>query len=695
MRVRFLLGFTAIFYIVTALSLSAQQNVEIEGLGFFKERSYGTRLAFLQGVPNNEDAELNAAFLEDSAFLLLQQMKRQGYLKPSLTGTFQVEGAEESFVWEQNYSIQLAADYHASHAVFDLRPGKLYYYDSILVTGVSALDETSINRFFIPDGALILTRTSRVFTESNFDRRIGRLLGTLREMGYRQASLISKEATLDDETGAVAAAVSIDPGVLHTVGIVTVEWVDGSGNIQRTTTEKSDALFTSDWELEQRQELRNSAYQEGYANMEIERTVTERGKDENGALVLDLLFKLNIKSVVTYKGVEFQGDLSTSPKVLERLIKLSPGDPLNPLLASESRRRLMGLGIYRDIHMRYEPEEGAERKIVYELTPAPWQELDLLAGWGSYELARVGLNWSQKNLFGLAHSYELSAKKSFRSTNAEATYSVPQLFGGELKSYTTAEYNAREEVSFDRSEQSIATGVSKRFPGSDIQLSLEYRYAREDADRDAGSDFASENNATIGSLSAKLNLDRRDHFLAPTSGYTIYTEFVVASQLLGGTVNFQKLEFGGSYHRALFDSTILHLGIRAGTIFANSDARNDIPFTERFFNGGENTVRGYLEGEASPLDSQGEQVGAESFALLNFEVEQRVYADFSVVGFYDVVGNSRDGDFNGNVDYLSSIGLGLRYQSVVGPIRLEYGYNLNPRPEDSAGALHFSIGFPF
>ncbi|MGJ8648877.1 MAG: BamA/OMP85 family outer membrane protein [Opitutaceae bacterium] len=695
MNVRFLIGFVAISMIVPVLTLSAQQNVDIEGLGFFKERSYETRLAFLQGVSSKEDAVLDAAFLEDSAFLLLQQMKRQGYLKPSLSGTFQVGGVEDAFVWEQNYSIQLTADYHADHAVFNLRPGKLYYYDSITVTGVSALDERSIKRFFIPDGALILTRTSRVFTESNFDRRISRLLATLREMGYRQASLISKDITLDDETGAVAAMVSIDSGVLHRVGVVTVEWVDGSGKVERTTTEESDALFTSEWELEQRQIIRNAAYQEGYANMEIARTVSERGKDGNGALVLDVHFKLNIKSAVTYTGVEFRGDSSTSPKVLERLIELSPGDPLNPLLASESRRRLMGLGIHRDISMSYEPESGAERKLVYELTPAPWQELDLLAGWGSYELARVGLNWSQKNLFGLAHRYELSAKKSFRSTNTEATYSVPQLFGSELKGYTTAEYNSREEVSFDRSEQSIAIGTSKRFTGSDIQLSLEYRYAREDADRSASSDFSSEDSATIGSFSAKLNLDRRDHFLAPTSGYTIYTEFAIASQFLGGSVGFQKLELGGSYHRALFDSTILHLGIRAGTIFANGDARNNIPFTERFFNGGENSVRGYLEGEASPLDSQGEQIGAESFALLNLEIEQRVFADFSIVGFYDVVGNSRDGDFNGNVDYLSSIGLGLRYQSVVGPIRLEYGYNLNPRPEDSAGALHFSIGFPF
>jgi len=130
-------------------------------------------------------------------------------------------------------------------------------------------------------------------------------------------------------------------------------------------------------------------------------------------------------------------------------------------------------------------------------------------------------------------------------------------------------------------------------------------------------------------------------------------------------------------------------------IFSTGDASDEIPFVERFFLGGENSVRGYREGEALPLDDNANEIGAEAYVLTNVELEQRVLPDLSVVLFYDGVNNSRDGVFGGAHEYLYSVGLGVRYQTVVGPVRLEYGYNPDPRDEDSHDALHLSVGFPF
>ncbi|MGJ8640868.1 MAG: BamA/OMP85 family outer membrane protein [Opitutaceae bacterium] len=695
MSFRFLYLTVVLLACCLKVQLTAQENLEIEGLGFFKNRTYEGRLAFLQGVAADEPAVLDAAFLEDSAFLLLQQLKRNGYLKPRIEAAFEIGADLESVTWESKYAIQLDADFLADRATFNLEPGILYHYDSIEVTGVSVLDEQTVDRYFIPYGALVITKSSRVFTESNFERRISRLLSTLRGMGYREAKLVLKDAVLDDKTGAVNATISIELGYLHRVGQVTVEWIDASGAVERTETESHDALLTTEWEQSKRQALRNAAYREGYADAEVLRTAGETTIGEDGISTTDIAYKVMLNSKVGFAGVRFLGDDRTKHTVLERRVDLLVGEPLDPMSASESRRELMGLGIYREIKMSFEPEEGSERKIIFDLQPAPWQELDLLAGWGSYELARIGFNWDHQNPFGRAHKYEISGKQSLRSTQLDTTYSIPQLLGTPLTAYASAEYSFREEISFDRSKESITTGVSMTLAESDIMLSLEYGYAREDADRARGSDFESEDTAKVGSLTGKLSLDRRDNFLAPTTGYTLYSELSIANELLGGTVAFQKIELGASYHTALLDSTLLHLGFQTGAIFSQSDARSDIPFTERFFNGGENSVRGYLEGEASPLDRRGQQIGAESYALLNIELEQRLLQDLSLVSFFDMVINSRDGFFADGTESLSSAGLGLRYQTVVGPIRLEYGHNLNPRPEDRNGALHFSIGFPF
>ena len=106
-----------IFVLLTVICLyvplGAQENLRIKGFGFFENINHKRRLAFLHGVPANESVFLNAAFLEDSAFLLLQQLKRSGYLKPGVEGVFLVDDVSRRAVWENEYSIQLDADFFA------------------------------------------------------------------------------------------------------------------------------------------------------------------------------------------------------------------------------------------------------------------------------------------------------------------------------------------------------------------------------------------------------------------------------------------------------------------------------------------------------------------------------------------------------------------------------------------------------
>jgi outer membrane protein insertion porin family len=145
----------------------------------------------------------------------------------------------------------------------------------------------------------------------------------------------------------------------------------------------------------------------------------------------------------------------------------------------------------------------------------------------------------------------------------------------------------------------------------------------------------------------------------------------------------------------LTDSLVLHLGVRSGAIVTSDENSSNVPFVERFFLGGEDTVRGYREGKASPLDENGDEIGAQAYVLTNVELEQRLYSDLSIVVFYDGLYNSQDGFYEDGTEYLYSIGLGLNYKTVVGPVRLEYGYHPDPRKHDTQGTLHLSIGFPF
>jgi outer membrane protein insertion porin family len=213
------------------------------------------------------------------------------------------------------------------------------------------------------------------------------------------------------------------------------------------------------------------------------------------------------------------------------------------------------------------------------------------------------------------------------------------------------------------------------------------------ADADPGISAQGLPAANVGGVIGELQHDRRDNPLYPRRGYKVFSRFEIGAEPLGGDANYQRFETAAAWHVPLYHGAWLNLGVSHGVVLSAS--AEDLPFNRRFFPGGENSIRGYQEGEASPRDDQGELVGAESFVLGNVEFEQALTRSFSFVVFVDALGFARQ-----LKDYPASTGLiaaggGLRWKTIVGPVRLEYGHNLNPRPGDPSGTVHFSLGFPF
>ena len=162
-----------------------------------------------------------------------------------------------------------------------------------------------------------------------------------------------------------------------------------------------------------------------------------------------------------------------------------------------------------------------------------------------------------------------------------------------------------------------------------------------------------------------------------------------------GEVNYQRMETSISYHHPLSRFQWLHLGISHGFVVTDGGPERDLPFNKRFFPGGDNSIRGYQYGEAGPRNESGRVVGAETYSLANIEFEQGLTRTWSLVFFFDALGQARRIEDFPIEEHLLSVGGGIRWKSIIGPVRLEYGHNLNPRAHDPGGTLHFSIGFPF
>lgn len=681
------------FLLVAVNGLHAQKNIAVEGMGFFADRRLDAYLAFRHDADPDRNAELDFAILEDSAFFLMEKLKREGYLKPEIVAHLRSGADVHTVRWQTAYTLSLDPGTTADSVVFQVIPGPLFYYDTVAVTGVASIRRSRLKRFFVPGGALFVRRRDRVFTPDNFDRRIGELVRRLDHAGRRSVRVLDKSFELGED-GAVRVFVNVDEGPVHRIRSVEI-FVDGVKTSGPEPAGRPHAVFTPEWEREMLRTLRNEAYRDGYPDVRIAVDELRRETVTGEQTVHDMRFRVERGRRIVLRRVVYENPEGIRESVLRRQANLNAGQPLDLLEVNEARRRLMGLGVFSEVNLRMEPVDETHRDVVYELIAGPRMELSVLAGWGSYEQARAGLRWKHINPWGRAHRYEIGVKQSLRSSQADGTYTLPRIFRTDITAYGRAEYAFRELLSYDRTTAGLTAGGSTVLGRSGVSVGTEYGFEWQRTDRDVSGEFEALDRATVASLALRAGRDRRDNVLNPSTGHNLFSSLKTASTYLGGDVDFQRFEVGGSAHHMLSGSSILHIALRYGWIYSWHAEADNIPFNERFFPGGANSVRGYREGAASPLDARGSEIGAEAFLMANLEIEQRILRDLSLVAFVDAVQVSRDGQLGSGAEQLQSIGGGLRYRTVVGPIRLEYGHNPNRREQDPHGTFHVSIGHPF
>tara|TARA_R100000027_G_scaffold52103_3_gene40827 strand:+ start:1997 stop:4054 length:2058 start_codon:yes stop_codon:yes gene_type:complete len=675
----------------------AQQNIEIRGLGFFSDMRLKNRLSFLQGFSKDDVATLDSALLEDSAFILLEQVKLTGYLRPKVIGRLETASGTESYTWSHPYAVLLPSDFVAEKVLFQIEPGVLYYYDQIEVSGIDVIPEKQVLRYFVPSGALFVRKSDRSFTPGNLNDRIGSLVRQLNSLGYLDARVVSRDVDVDDETGAVHVQLLFDEGPLYEVSTLEVVTYRDGVEIDSASSKLVDTTDTIDWKRDVRQDLTNAAYELGFPDVKISEEITGESAPVDGVVSRDYRFAVEQGKQATIGRIVFAGNPDVKDSILRRQTNLQSGELLNFLQVSQGRRKLMALGVFNEVNLRLgEPNAEGERDVIYDLSPGLREQVSLLAGWGSYELARVGVRWQLNNPFHRAHRIDMEAKQSFKATSVRGTYSIPQVFGTDVTAFAQGGYLYREEISFDREVAGISVGGTTN-PSflSGLTTGLNYGFESQRSIRSGNQSFDSRDDAIVASILGQATFDRLDNSMFPTRGYQIALISKTASDYLGGNVDFQKIEAGVAVHHPVTDALIAHAGLRYGGIYSwKSDAEN-IPFSERFFLGGENSVRGYKNGEAAPIDSSGEIIGGQTFLLANFELEQRVVGNLALVIFYDATTISPNSKVIADGVFLDSVGLGLNYRTIVGPVRLEYGYNLHRRPSDPVGTLLFSFGFPF
>jgi len=671
-------------------------RVKISGFGFLGNREVVRLLANFQ--PDGKMPHVvDRTFVEDATLILLSRANNEGYLRAILRGDFTLtDGTQQHLAWTNAMEALLPRDFAAREAHFRLRGGVRFYYESLDFAGVKKFSKREASSYFVSGEMLLQLRGNRVFSPAALKSSLAALKEAYARVGYQEAVVSTNQVTWDESTGAVAVKVAVQEGLPTIVRSVVVQVHGGDEASATNRTLNPGKPYSRLWQQELAQKLQAEQNIKGFPDATVEFS-TLRRETNAASIQLELLANVSTGPFVRVSKVIAKGNRRTKSAVLKSRIKLEAGEPLNRVAAEKSRQSLARLGVFDSVRLHYEPVDDRTRDVIYEVEEGKPIALSVLAGYGSYELLRGGLEFENRNLFGLAHDLRVRAVQSFKASKGDLFYTVPEVFGENVNLFLQGSGLRREEVSFTREEYGGSMGIQKRLVPIQTDFTLRYVYEFLNA-LDLGSTSTNQTGVQEAKAAAfvlELHRDRLDNPLLPRRGLKLFSKLEIASASLGGNVDYQRLLLGASYHLDLNGGRLLHLGVTHGVSFTLGSTADQLPFNKRFFPGGENSVRGYQEGQASPVDADGNQLGAETYTQANVEFEQLITKNWSVVTFFDAVGFAqRRAGYPWDTG-LYSVGGGLRWRSFIGPVRLEYGHNLNPRRHDPAGTLHFSIGFPF
>lgn len=673
-------------------SVLAAATVKVDGAGLWRDRGLRTSLERLLNVEKKKEWDANA--IEDAAVILAATLGDEGFQAPRIEiEAIAADGSQQRFDFDPTFARPLPRSLTGQEVIFRLTPGVRSHVDRVEFEGLTAVTPDNAEAYFRLRNTLFATERANAYSPARVNRAADALQSELRQQGYVAADVQTDK--ISEVDGAVTIRVTVHEGAKWIVKSVRFQ----DGDTPEVTLPAVDAWLERPWaptlQVDIREAARRVYYERGYPDVGVH-VEAEGAPARDGQVEASVVVTIVSGGKVTIGAVRFEGNKVTSDPVLRRRVDLGPGSPLNPLLLERARYRISHLGIFDTIDLRYAPEDGPKRDAIFSLRESLRAETSVLLGYGSYEQLRAGIEHRQINLFGRGHQSTIQVVQSLKSTSGDYSYAVPELFGESLDGTARLFGLQRKEIAFLRQEFGLNLSLRKGLAAIGGEATVGYTFqALRNRQNSLSTRATDDTQLNAASVTLGVSGDRRDSRLRPRKGYHWSTQAEVADERLGGQAAYQRFEVSGAYHTGWGGGRWLHVGLSHGVVTTLGTDDRTLPVNKRFFPGGDNSIRGYQRGEAAPRGADGLFFGAKAYLLLNLELEQALTSNWSLVAFGDTLGMApflRDYPFS---ERLYSAGLGVRYQTIIGPLRLEYGRNLNPRPADPPGTWQFSMGYPF
>ncbi|MCB9772479.1 MAG: outer membrane protein assembly factor BamA [Candidatus Omnitrophica bacterium] len=473
---------------------------------------------------------------------------------------------------------------------------------------------------------------------------------------------------------------------------------------------KEKGIFSRDKLTVDISNIRSLYFDEGYIFVDVRESTSLNSQTGK----VDVRLEITEGELAYINQVKIQGNDRTRDIVIRRELKLYPGDRFDGSKLRRSKERLRNLGYFEDVNYDIEDTDSPTKKNLVVLVKeaktgsfsfgAGYSTVDQFVGFAEIEQKNFDFaNWP--SFTGAGQNLSVRLESGSTRSNTRLSFTEPWLFDYPISAGFDAYITKHDK------EQSVGYGYNEKRVGGNIRLGRRFgeysnggvSYRREnieidDFDDDVSADLkAEEGSNTLSLIGFSLSRDTRDSSFAPTKGLYLSGGVDFAGGLLGGTKDFWRLSTRNSYNIPFkFDST-LEFRIRAGIQDAYGDS-DKVPIFERFYAGGERTIRGYDERAVGPVDrTTKDPIGGESMLVGNVEYTIPVIAFVKLATFVDM-GNvwGKLSDF-GSGGYKTGAGFGLRVKTPIGPVNLDYGFPFDsvPGSEKKSGKFYFSVSRGF
>jgi len=432
----------------------------------------------------------------------------------------------------------------------------------------------------------------------------------------------------------------------------------------------------------------------GFANADV----TPLIKENDEGLMVDVLFDIQKGKKVYFDRIDIAGNVKTRDKVIRRELRVYEQDMFSATNLKESIKNLRRLEYFEDVNFSTSPGSAPDRmNLKITVKERPTGTFGLGAGYSTQDRVVGMVEISQNNLFGRGQQLKAQGIMGAISHRFRLSFTEPYLFDRPLAA-------GADLFNWER-EYNEYTRVSK---GGVVRLShpLRWKYTRlygvyrfENVNLNNLQPYASpvlveaSHIHNTSATSMTLRRDSRDAQFAPTTGSDNSINVEMAG--LGGDTAFMRYILESGWYFPLFWKTVGVIHGRVG--YMQKLSWGAMPAYEKFYLGGIDSIRGFKYADISPRDPiTQERIGGDKFLQLNLEYRFPLIKKLGVMGtvFFDA-GNVYGNHQTYFSEIRTSAGVGFRWFSPMGPLRVEWGYNLAPKSWEKHSAWEFTVGSQF